>query len=530
MSQLQGKVTVDEYLRLTLASRTYGTTTNRAGDALSLGWQVTYERETRKRKPTPKTDVLGPWRLTAVQRITRHEMVKSTNTHHGALSVRSRQADRVPGLMPRGGPTHATGGHPAPQCGARPRKRRANVTGQTNPNSDNKTRPLNILLWNAEGAYQKKISVTERLHRAKINVACIQETHLNPNHRFSLRGYQTFRMDREGRQKEGVLILVKNDIPAKDFKIDTGQQSEIHGAYITVGNKIVIIFNLYCPSDKDLALHTMNLPPENYLTVGDFNSHSTSWGYKESDRRGDEVEGWQIENNLLLLNDPEDPPTFFSRRWISASTPDLAFASDDISKITSRKVQNQLADSDHKPVLLAVNMNYKPSNPKTFPRWNYSKAGWVKFATLSDKLCKSVKCDDSNVNRACKNFNKAILEAANRSIPRGARRNYRPYWTEELQELENEVTNCREQVECSPTLNNNIALKASTARYKKAFNKAARTSWKQNTESLNLDKDGQKLWKLTKAMNDEDTKQIPIVIERGQEMVRNRTQSSQLLH
>ena len=76
----------------------------------------------------------------------------------------------------------------------------------------------------------------ERLHRDKIDVACIQETHLNPNHRFSIRGYQTFRMDREGRQKGGVLILVKNDIPAKDFKINTGQQSERHGAYIIVGN------------------------------------------------------------------------------------------------------------------------------------------------------------------------------------------------------------------------------------------------------------------------------------------------------
>ena len=52
-------------------------------------------------------------------------------------------------------------------------------------------------------------------------------------------------------------------------------------------------------------------------------------------------------------------------------------------------------------------------------------------------------------------------------------------------------------------LNNNIALKASTARRGKAFNKAARTSWKQKTERLNLDKDGQKLWKLSKAMNDE---------------------------
>ena len=90
-------------------------------------------------------DVLGPWRFTPVQRIARHEMVKSTNTHHDAVLVRSRQAGRVPSLMPRGGPTHATGGHPAPLCGSRPRKRWTNVTGQGNPNSDNNTRPLNIL-------------------------------------------------------------------------------------------------------------------------------------------------------------------------------------------------------------------------------------------------------------------------------------------------------------------------------------------------------------------------------------------------
>ena len=62
-----------------------------------------------------------------------------------------------------------------------------------------------------------------------------------------------------------------------------------------------------------ISLSIQFSPPENCLTDSDFNSHSTSWGYEESDRRGDEVEDWQIENNLLLLNDPEDPPTFFSR-------------------------------------------------------------------------------------------------------------------------------------------------------------------------------------------------------------------------
>ena len=77
-------------------------------------------------------------------------------------------------------------------------------------------------------------------------------------------------------------------------------------------------------------------------------------------------------------------------------------------------------------------------------------------------------------------------------------------------------------MECSPTLSSNISLKDSTARHRKAFKIVAKTSWKQKIESLNLDKDGQKLWKFTTTMNDEDTKQVPIVIIRGQEMVTGR--------
>ena len=34
-----------------------------------------------------------------------------------------------------------------------------------------------------------------------------------------------------------------------------------------------------------------------------------------------------------------------------------------------------------------------------------------------------------------------------------------------------------------------------------------------------MDRDGNKLWKLTKAMNDEDTKSSPVMIQRDQETV-----------
>ena len=470
----------------------------------------------------PKTDVLGHWRVTAVQRNYVTWMDNLLSLRCGALPVESRRASRVPGPVPQKGPPHATGGHPVPMRGARFRRRRVNATGRRTSDPEETPRPLNILQWNAEGVYNKKIPLTERLHAEDIDVACIQETHLNTNRRFTVRGYQTFRMDREGRHKGGVLILVRNSIAAKDITVDTNQQAEIHGVSITVDNSVITIFNLYCPPDKDLSLQMMDTPPENCLVIGDFNSHSTCWGYDETDRRGDEVEDWQIESNMLLLNDPEDPPTFFSRRWITTSTPDLAFATEDLSRKTIRKVQSQLAGSDHRPVLLAINLQYRPSNPKTFPRWNYKKADWVKFSRLSDEYCKGVKTDDYNINKATKSFNQAILKAASETIPRGARKNYRPYWTEELQGLEDEVARAREEVENNPTQENNIALKACTARCRKAYVQAARTSWREKTEKLNLDRDGNKLWKLTRAMNDENTRSAPVIIEKDQEMVTGR--------
>ena len=110
-----------------------------------------------------------------------------------------------------------------------------------------------------------------------------------------------------------------------------------------------------------------------------------------------------------------------------------------------------------------------------------------------------------------------VLGAASETIPRGTRKNYRPYWTEELQGLEDVVARTREKVENNPTPQNNIAHKACTVKYRKAYIQAARISWRAKTEKLNFDRDGNKLWKLTKGMNDEDTKSSPVMIQRDQE-------------
>ena len=435
-------------------------------------------------------------------------MVRPKLTRNGALPVKSHQAGGVPGPMPRRGPPLATGGHLSPSRGARSRGSRGKATGQ----EQQQKRTLSILQWNAEGVQHKKLPLMQRLYAQDIDIACIQETHLTSNLRFSIRGYETYRMDREDRHKGGVLILVKNNILASPFKIETNSEAEIHGVKFNIQNQEITVYNFYCPDNRDLCLHKLDTPSEHCIIIGDFNSHSTSWGYQETDTRGEVVEDWQIDSRLVLLNDAEDPPTFYSRRWKTTSTPDLAFATDSIAKITAREVLEQLGGSDHRPVKLLVDLDLKPEQQKCFPRWNYKKAEWTKFQSLTDQYTKCIKERDQNVNRAVANYTSAILRAAKETIPRGARKNYRPYWTQELQDREDEVSNARHKVENHPTVDNNIAFKASNAKYRKAYKEAARASWKEKTEKLNLDRDGKKLWKLAKAMNDENMRTTPTII------------------
>ena len=136
---------------------------------------------------------------------------------------------------------------------------------------------------------KKKLALTSKLHSDKIDIACLQETHLTSKNMFLIRGYQSFRMDRENRQKGGVVTHVKNSITASDIKIDTGQEAEILGTKFTWDGEEHTLYNFYSPPDKDLSLFHINTTPGKCIVVGDFNGHSQSWGYNELNARGEEI-------------------------------------------------------------------------------------------------------------------------------------------------------------------------------------------------------------------------------------------------
>ncbi|PVD24868.1 hypothetical protein C0Q70_15357 [Pomacea canaliculata] len=338
-----------------------------------------------------------------------------SNDRNGARPVKIRQAGAVPGSVPQRSPPSAIGGPFNSSRGARGRGRKA--TGQrTTKAKDNPN--INIMHWNAEGVTNKKTELEQFLHQNSINICCIQETHLQKEKPFKIRGYQTFRSDRQGRKKGGVLTLVRNNMNASETKryMDEAEYIEVKSGF---------------------------------LIAGDFNSQSQSWGYNILDKRGEDIETWQDENHLILVNDPTDPPTFYSRRW-HTTKPDLALCTDDIHKNLSRKVLDQLGGSDHRPVLLTITRCTTPEPPQ-HARWNHKKAQWGLFRIRTNELTKDIKVEGLNINNVVKDFNASIIKAAKEIIPRGVRKDYTPYWTAELQRAHDDLTKAREEAETNPS-------------------------------------------------------------------------------
>ncbi|XP_053381999.1 uncharacterized protein LOC128549389 [Mercenaria mercenaria] len=263
--------------------------------------------------------------------------------------------------------------------------------------------------WNAEALLNKKMDLKNILFDKDIQVYCILETHFSEDKSFKGGGYQCFHCDRLCRSKEGILTLVRNNIAATQITVHM-DDTEYQVLRLKLKDVELNVVNLYSPNDKPLSTDTIPVQDSNFLVIGDFNSHSQSWGYDHIDRRGEEVESWQDDHNLLLINNPDDQDTFYSRRWHTTSTPDLGFCTEDIHKNIAREVGQQLGGSYHRPVYLTL--QYRTIQEPSLTRWNYKKADWKRYRELTDETCRQIPTKGRDINKVTKDFNAALLQAA----------------------------------------------------------------------------------------------------------------------
>ena len=140
-----------------------------------------------------------------------------------------------------------------------------------------------------------------------------------------------------------------------------------------------------------------------------------------------------------------------------------------------REVGDQLGESDHRPAYLTLGA--RTVQASTLSRWNYKKANRSLFRHRSSILTNSIQVHDRDMNSVIKEFSNYVLHAAKECIPKGARKYYKAYWNEFLNNKHNELTTARNLADVAPSIENNTALKQTNAKFIKTINEARRTNW-----------------------------------------------------
>ena len=116
-------------------------------------------------------------------------------------------------------------------------------------------------------------------------------------------------------------------------------------------------------------------------------------------------------------------------------------------------------------------------------RWNFCKVKWSHYIALTNKFAKTLLTPDSlDVDAAYQDFCNTIKKAAKKTIPRGYRNHYVPYWDTKCKSL------CKTFLQ-SP-LGENLSL-AATALLAK-LDRKQRDRWSETVRSINFSQSSQK--------------------------------------
>ena len=183
----------------------------------------------------------------------------------------------------------------------------------------------------------------------------------------------------------------------------------------------VVVHSVYKPPNDSFELpalgHT-NLP---HIVIGDFNSHSTTWGYASTDNEGEAVEQWADSCDFTLIH----------ARWKKGYNPDLIFVSDSIANMCKKSVMDPIPDTQHRPICVSVQPVVVPQPTPFRRRFNCRKADLNGYSTELDNHIEDVEPIPSNYNRFVEN----VHVESRRHLPRGCRTDYVQGLTDESKNL-----------------------------------------------------------------------------------------------
>ena len=237
-----------------------------------------------------------------------------------------------------------------------------------------------IMSFNVEGlsaAKQQLVADLSSKHRCA--VVCMQETHRGPNdNRPNVPGMD-FAIERPHAQYGSAIFVTSGTI------VNATSLTEVNNIEILrVDLRGISVGSVCKPPGERFSFHQ---PPtavgdQQHVIIGDFNSHSSTWGYATTNIDGELVEDWTENQRLTLIHDPKLPSSFNSGRWRRGYNPDIIFATNRIAGCCNKIVMEPVPRSQHRPIGVQVKSAITVQNVPFRRRFNLKKGNWEHISSM----------------------------------------------------------------------------------------------------------------------------------------------------
>ncbi|KAL4100995.1 hypothetical protein QTP88_021016 [Uroleucon formosanum] len=250
---------------------------------------------------------------------------------------------------------------------------------------------LTIVSINIEGITRVKEELLSTIFKStSCDIMCVQETHRDQTlNAPSISGMKLAAIRHH--RKHGSAIFTKPNMIIQSVKIY--EQNNIE--FITVYLPNISVSSIYKRPNSPFIAPSLksedSLQHKPNIVIGDFNSHSSSWGYKETNNDGEAVEIWAQGEDMVLIHDSKLPPSFNSGRWKKGYNPDLIFVSDSISQLCTKKMGDPIPNTQHRPIIYQIEAAVRPNIVPFQRRYNFMKAKWNLFSEDLDSSIENLE-------------------------------------------------------------------------------------------------------------------------------------------
>ena len=396
---------------------------------------------------------------------------------------------------------------------------------------------LNILQLNVQGLQRKTTEVKEMLDTYEIHVALLQETILPSKEEVNVSGYTKFKC--KCKKCQGIMSLIRNDVEATVTNKTNGDIDHQFTQVWPKGKRNLkyTVHNIYYPNKSSTKLPETIPTQRKTIIAGDFNAHLPSLGYPDYNFRGHEVEDLVNGSNLLMLQNKETPPSFYSRTHGTTSRPDLTFVSADILDNTDLEVLDDVG-SDHRPILTKITLPQAKTHVPNKTAWNYTRAQWQKFSNITDEEYTKIN-QNTTIELFSHGIEKATLSSSKSCIPRGRRKKYKKHWTPELAEAVSQRRRARKIVEDNAKstvkdkeeiVKDKTQYNRLTAKVRYLTKKGKSKAFKAACSDLDLKKQGHKAWGLLSNLEGSKRKENPQPLKDEKENIITGKKKAKLLN